>query len=96
MKKSKHSESQILKILSEHENGRKVTDLCREHGISQPTFYKWKSKYGGMQLKELESKLNQNKKMYAELAELHSQWGFWMMHYHLRENHYRWNHKRVY
>ena len=74
MKKSKHSETQILKILSEQENGRKVSDLCREYGISQPTFYNWKSKYGGMQpnqlkkLKELESELNQYKKMYAELA----------------------------
>jgi len=74
MKKSKHSETQILKILSEQENGRKVSDLCREYGISQQTFYNWKSKYGGMQpnqlkkLKEMESELSQYKKMYAELA----------------------------
>lgn len=74
MKKSKHTETQILAILSEQEKGRKLTDLCREHGISQQTFYNWKSKYGGMQpnqlkkLKELEGELSQYKKMYAELA----------------------------
>lgn len=74
MKKSKHTETQILKILSEHEQGRKASDLCREYGISQPTFYTWRSKYGGMhpnqlkKLKELEAELGQYKKMYAELA----------------------------
>ncbi|TRX55518.1 transposase [Fulvivirga sp. M361] len=74
MKKSRYTETQIIKILTEHENGRKLGDLCREYGISQATFYNWKSKYGGMdanqlkRVKELESKLAQYKKMYAELA----------------------------
>lgn len=72
MKKSKYSESRIIGILKQYENGIKVSDLCREHGISQPTFYNWKSKYGGMdtkqlkRLKELEGELSHYKKMYAE------------------------------
>lgn len=74
MKKSRFTETQIIKILAEQENGRKLSDLCREHGISQATFYNWKSKYGGMdanqlkRVKELEAELAQYKKMYAELA----------------------------
>lgn len=74
MRKSKHSETQILKILSEAEAGCKVVDLCREYGISQPTFYNWRSKFGGMQpnqlkeLRELRKELSQFKKMYADLA----------------------------
>lgn len=74
MKKSKFTEIQILKILSEAETGRKVVDVCREHGISQPTFYNWRSKYAGMQpsqlkeLKEIKKELSQYKRMYAELA----------------------------
>jgi putative transposase len=74
MKKSKFTESQIIKILGEQEKGRPVADICREYGISQPTFYNWKSKYGGMsanqlkKLKEVEAELVQFKKMYADLA----------------------------
>lgn len=74
MKTSKYTETQILKILAEYDNGRKAAELCREYGISQPTFYGWRSKYGGLQpnqlkrLKELETELAQYKKMYAELA----------------------------
>ena len=74
MKKTRFTESQIIKILAEQENGRKLSDLCREHGISQATFYNWKSKYGGMdvnqlkKVKELETELARYKKMYAELA----------------------------
>ena len=48
MRKSKWTEAQIVGMLREHEQGRKVADICREHGVSQPTFYQWKSKYGGM------------------------------------------------
>lgn len=72
MKKSRFSESQIVSILKEVESGMKVDDVCRKHGISTATYYSWKSKYGGMQasdlkkLKELESELNQLKKMYAD------------------------------
>lgn len=74
MKKSRFTESQILKIIGQHDDGMKVADICREHGISQPTFHRWKSQYSGMsssqlkKLKEMESELAQYKKMYAELA----------------------------
>jgi putative transposase len=46
MKNSKFTEVQIIKILSEQNQGKTVNEICREHGISQPTFFKWKSKYG--------------------------------------------------
>ncbi|MBP0612930.1 transposase, partial [Chryseobacterium sp. cx-311] len=49
MKQSKFTEVQIVKILSEQNQGKTVNEICREHGISQPTFYNWKSKYGGME-----------------------------------------------
>ena len=74
MKKSKFTESQIIAILKQQETGIKVSDLCREHGISPPTFYNWRSKYGGMdasqlrRIKELERELSQYKRMYAEEA----------------------------
>jgi len=74
MKKSRFTESQIISILRQQELGAKVSDLCREHGISPPTFYSWRSKYGGMEvsqlkrIKELERELSQYKKMYAEEA----------------------------
>lgn len=74
MKKSRFSESQIVSILKEVESGMKVDDVCRKHGISTATYYSWKSKYGGMEasglkkMKELETELNQLKKMYADLS----------------------------
>ena len=74
MKTTKFTESQIIKILSEQDQGKTVSDICREHGISQPTFYQWKSKYSGMdvnqlkKLKELERELSQYKKIVAEQA----------------------------
>jgi putative transposase len=74
MKKSRFTETQIIGILKEADAGAKVQDVCRKHGISGPTYYKWKSKYGGLdasqlkQIKELETDLAQYKKMYAELA----------------------------
>lgn len=74
MKKSRFTESQIIKILNEQESGKSVGDICRAHGISQPTFYNWKSKYGGMsasqlkKLKEVEAELFEFKRMYADLA----------------------------
>ncbi len=72
MKKSKFSDSQILTILKQAESGTPVPQLCREHGISSATFYKWRAKYGGMdaslmaRLKELEEENRRLKKMYAE------------------------------
>ena len=53
MKKTKFTESQIIGILNEQEQGIKVSDLCRKHGISDATFYNWKSKYVGMKVDEL-------------------------------------------
>lgn len=72
MKRSKFSDSQILAILNQSEAGTPVPELCREHGMSSATFYKWRAKYGGMdaslmaRLKELETENRQLKKMYAE------------------------------
>ena len=68
MKKSRFSESQIVGVLKEQEQGKAVADICREHGISQGTFYQWKAKYSGVdvaqltRMKELESELSQYKK----------------------------------
>jgi putative transposase len=72
MKKSRYSDSQILSILKQAETGTPVPELCREHGMSNATFYKWRAKYGGMdasmlaRLKELEEENRRLKKMYAE------------------------------
>ena len=74
MKKTRFTETQIIKILKQQEHGLRVGDICREHGISQATFYNWKSKYGGMdanqlrKIKEMEAELTTFKKMYADLA----------------------------
>lgn len=74
MKRSRFTESQIVSILKEAAAGMKVNEVCRKHGISDATFYNWKSKYGGMEasplkkMKELEAELTQYKRMYAELA----------------------------
>ena len=74
MKKSKYSEHQIISILKAVEAGRSVRDVCREHEVSEATYYKWKSKYGGMQaadikrLRELEDENRRLKQMYAELS----------------------------
>jgi putative transposase len=72
MKKTRFNESQIISILKQQQTGMSVSDICREHGISQATFFNWKSKYGGMNLnnlkrmKELEAENARLKKMYAE------------------------------
>lgn len=72
MKRSKFTESQIIAILKQNESGIAVAELCREHGISSATFYKWRSKYSGMdaslikRMKELEEENRRLKKMYAE------------------------------
>ena len=69
MKKSRFTETQIVKILKEVESGRLVKEVCREYGISEATYYNWKSKYGGMQasdikrLKELEDENRRHKQM---------------------------------
>ena len=72
MKTSRFSDSQIIAILKQAEVGSPVPDLCREHGISSATFYKWRAKFGGMdaslmaRLRELEDENRRLKKMYAE------------------------------
>jgi putative transposase len=53
MKKSRFSEAQILKVLRSQEEGKKVSEICREFGISEPTFYNWKNRYGGMTLSDI-------------------------------------------
>jgi putative transposase len=77
MRKSRFSESQIIAALQRQERGEKVRDICRELGISEPTFYNWKSKYGGMsvselkRIKELEAENTRLKRMYADLSLVH-------------------------
>jgi putative transposase len=72
MKTSKFTDSQIMTILKQAEAGSPVPELCREHGMSSATFYKWRAKFGGMdaslmaRLKELEAENARLKKMYAE------------------------------
>ena len=52
MRKSRFSEQQIIAILKEHESGMSTAEVCRRHGISQPTFYSWKSRFGGLEVSE--------------------------------------------
>ncbi len=72
MRKSRFSEEQIVGIIQEYAAGAKVSELCRRHGMSDATFYKWKAKYGGMQvsevkrLKDLEAENGKLKKLLAE------------------------------
>ncbi|MFN8416555.1 MAG: IS3 family transposase [Cytophagaceae bacterium] len=74
MRKSRYSETQIIKALKEHESGKSTEDLCRELGINKATLYNWRKKYGGMEsnelkrLKELEEENRKLKAMYADLA----------------------------
>ena len=74
MKKSRFTETQIVAILKEADSGMLVKDICRKHGISDATYYNWKSKYGGMsasdlkRMKEMERELSQLKRMYADMA----------------------------
>jgi putative transposase len=73
MRKTRYSEEQIIRVLQEVESGAKVRDVCREHGIAENTYYRWKSKYGGMdvsdaqRLKELE---RENRRLKAAVADL--------------------------
>ena len=72
MKGSGFSEEQIIGILREHEPGAKAPDLCRRHGISDATFYKWKAKYGGLEVSEarrLKSLEDENRRLKKLLAE---------------------------
>lgn len=72
MKKSRFTDGQIIAVLKQADAGTPVPELCREHGIGSATFYRWRSKFGGMeasltsQLKELQNENRRLKKMYAE------------------------------
>ena len=74
MRKSRYSEEQIIRVLRQVETGQKVKDVIREHGISEQTYYRWKSKYGGMsvsdakRLKQVEAENRQLKKLVADLS----------------------------
>jgi putative transposase len=72
--KKRFTEEQIIQVLKEHAAGAKVTDICRKHGVSDATLYKWKAKYGGMEvsdakkLKALESENTKLKRLVADLS----------------------------
>jgi putative transposase len=72
MKRSRFSEEQIIAILREHEGGARTAEVCRKHGVSEATFYKWKARYGGLKvsdarrLKALEGENAKLKKLLAE------------------------------
>jgi len=77
VKKTKFSDEKVISILKEADAGAKVSDLCRKHGMSDATYYKWKAKFSGMEvsqlrrLKDLESENNRLKRMYADLSLTH-------------------------
>jgi putative transposase len=77
MKKSRFTESQIVSILNQQHTGQTVKEICREHGISNATFYNWKANYGGMgvseltRMKEFEAENTRLKRMYADLSLAH-------------------------
>jgi putative transposase len=74
MKKSRYTEEQIIGILKQHEAGVKTAELCREHGISEATFYNWKAKYGGLdvseaqRLRQMEDENRRLKQLVADLS----------------------------
>jgi len=80
MKTSRYTEAQIIAILRQAEGGVPVSELCREHGMSDASFYKWRAKYGGMdasmvsQMKAMEEENRRLKRMYADLSRQNDLW----------------------
>ena len=73
MARKRHTEEQIIKVLRKAESGVKVADVCREHGISDATYYKWRSKYGGMEIheaKRLRTLEDENRRLKQIVADL--------------------------
>ena len=74
MKKTRYADAQIMGILKQAEDGAPVSELCREHGMSSASFYKWRAKYGGMDasmmadLRETKAELQRLKRMYGDLS----------------------------
>jgi putative transposase len=77
MKKTRFTETQIVKAIKEHDGGKDAKEICRELGISTASFYKWRQRYGGMEVselkrvKDLEAENSRLKRMYAELSLVH-------------------------
>lgn len=77
MRKSRFTESQIVSAIKSYENGRDAKEICRELGITAASFYKWKQRYGGLEvnelkkMKDLEAENSRLKRMYAELSLVH-------------------------
>jgi putative transposase len=77
MKRTKFTETQVVKAIKEHDNGKDAKEICRELGISTAAFYKWRQRYGGMEVselkrvKELEAENSRLKRMYADLSLVH-------------------------
>jgi putative transposase len=77
MRKTKFTETQIVKAIKDHEAGRNAVEICRELGITTAAFYKWRQRYGGMEvnevrkMKELQDENSRLKRMYADLSLVH-------------------------
>lgn len=77
MRKTKFTETQIVKAIKDHETGRNAVEICRELGITTASFYKWRQRYGGMEvkevrkMKELQDENGRLKRMYADLSLVH-------------------------